>query len=389
MQLAARPALTAGIALAGAAVIAASPMPQRLPDLHVAQHLTTVNVSEIQLTDTAGSMIDLPAGVENELASLAGRASAAAVPAAYVSNAVNPIQTWISLGQTTQADLQGLLADFQKLPLPVLRQVGANMVQYASTYVGDYQTAANASVNYFLGSGANDLIPTLANGWTSFLETGNLSAFMTTVWYALYFTPIEQIGLPMEGILGIPGRMVTNFANFANYWLDGYGLTGLSVVGAPTAVFKSIAPSLAAINTAWSAGDPVGVLTNVANIPGAMATGFEQYWLGTPATTGGTSGYVTAFLTSVFPRLAKAIVTPNAQNIATGGSLATGLQNFANQLMTGWPSSSAITTGLNYVGGQLTMALQNLPSVLSNLPSAVGQWVGQVGTLLINLLKLL
>ncbi|QZA18432.1 hypothetical protein K3U93_04320 [Mycobacterium malmoense] len=91
MDLAARSHITAAAALASAAVLAAGPMAQHLPDLHLTQQLSRVSVANINLTDTA-SALDLFSGVESQLASLANGASAAAVSASLADNLV--VQTW-------------------------------------------------------------------------------------------------------------------------------------------------------------------------------------------------------------------------------------------------------------------------------------------------------
>lgn len=105
MELAARPHISAGVALAAASVIAAGSIAQHLPGLHVAEHLPTVNVAAINLTD-ASSMMDLFSGVETEFASLASGASAAAVPADVLNLSLPvPIQTWVTTFENAGANL--------------------------------------------------------------------------------------------------------------------------------------------------------------------------------------------------------------------------------------------------------------------------------------------
>lgn len=75
----------------------------------------------------------------------------------------------------------------------------------------------------------------------------------------------------------------------------------------------------------------------------------SQGLLSSPAFIVGTfkgNGILYNLVSSILPGLAKAIVAPGAQDVTSGGSLATALQNFGAQLINGWPSPGAlITTG--------------------------------------------
>ncbi|OIN78404.1 hypothetical protein BMG05_24095 [Mycobacterium malmoense] len=398
VDLAARPHITAGIALASAVAITAGPMAQHLPDLHLAQHLSTVSVSTINLTD-ASSALDLFAGVENELASLASGAAAASLPAPPTGLPL-PIQTWVNTFASAGTNLQTILNTWSKLPFPVAQQVAANWLYYADTYVGSFQNFANAAVKYF-GAGGT-FWTSLQRAATDF-QTGNITTGFGVLYNTLFQTPALDLGTPLQAILKtIPVDITQNLANATKY-LNVTGVTQVinyGVLGIPGQMEQALGSSLQAVYNSWTAGDPVGLLTSLANAPGALTNAAlngvnGQYGLLSPAYTLSKflppehTGVLDVVLNYLGPNLANAIASPGAQPIANGGSLATAFQTFVNQLVTGWPSLSNVSGLVSNLGGQLTAILQNVPSFLSNLPSMLGSFTGQIGTLLINLLKLL
>ncbi|UNB96120.1 hypothetical protein [Mycobacterium malmoense] len=396
MDLAARPHITAGIALASAAVVAAGPVAQHLPDLGPAQH--QVSVSDIKLTDAASGMVDLFTGVENELASLVSGASAAAVPASVVSNAINPVQAWINAFESAGTNIQSIFNTWSKTPFPVLQQIAANGIQYGSIYAGAFQTSANDLAAYF-SSGAGTTFWNILSTAQKAFAAGNISSAMGSLYSAFWGDLIVFGGLPLEQILNIPIDVTQNIANATLYGLK----TGLSqavtwgVLDLPEQPWIALGTSLQAISTAWGAGDPVGLLTNIINIPGAMVNAFlngaknNSTGLLSAPITGFPhgDGLVNVLVNSVLPNLAEQIVVPGAQNVVGGGSLVTAIQNFANKLITGWPSASTLSGIGGAFGSELTALLQSVPSALSSLPSTLGTIATQLGTLLINLLRML
>ncbi|UNB93476.1 hypothetical protein [Mycobacterium malmoense] len=391
MDLAARPHITAGVALASAAILAAGPMAQHLPDTHLAQHLPTMSVSDIQLTGAADSMVDLLSGVENELASLASGASAAAVPAAALTDFINPaalplpLATWVQTFQNAGANLQTALSNFQQLPLPVLQQVAANWLSYGDLYVSTWQTAAKNAVNFYTGTHK------LTNFWPLLYEafnqiaSGNISSAVTSLYSAFFLYPFEDIGLPLEHILEIPDYVTQNLANATSYLTGSITVLGTNLIEVLAQAETAFGTSLQAASSAWSTGDPVGAISNLLNTPGATVGAFLNAING----KGGLLGTLLSktLLQTLAPGMAESMVAPNAQNIATGGSLQAALQGFVTQLTNGWPSLSTAVSGINT---GLTTLLQ---SVSSNLPSMLSSFgttlASNIGLLISNLLKLL
>lgn len=412
MELTGRSYITAGIALAAASTIAAGPAARYLPDLHGAQQLAAVSVSDIQLTDAAsGGMVDLFAGVEDELASLAGGASATAVPADALSDILSPItqnlivQTWQTTFEYAGTNLQYIFNQWSKAPFPVLQQVAANGIQYASDYVGAYQGAASGAVYYFTNQFASAVQTAVTQ-----ISTGQVSQGVQGLYLALFNSPFLAFTFPLESILKIPAYVTQNLANAMNY------LTGDALEDWPSYVLQAgiegstgLGTSLQAVYSAWAAGDQLGAVTNLLNTPGAVTNALVNGTRSAKvfAPTGGLlsspgivakfnsdpTGLLNELFTNIDQTLANTIVAPNAQNIVSGGSLATAFQSLVNQFINGWPTPTAIGSSLaglgsgladlgGYLGNQLSAALQSLPSILANLPSMIGSWIAALLRLL-------
>ncbi|OHV05736.1 outer membrane porin GjpA [Mycobacterium talmoniae] len=125
MQLATRPWITAGVALAGASVIAVTP---------VAAHLPEIQVPDIQLA-AAGDF--------------------------------DPIGTWENVLQTTSTNATGIWDHFSAAPFPVAQQVLANQVGYIEEFLKDPASIANVPGEIF-----KNLESALATPFEPFLPAG-------------------------------------------------------------------------------------------------------------------------------------------------------------------------------------------------------------------------
>ncbi|BBZ50610.1 hypothetical protein H7H82_08330 [Mycobacterium heidelbergense] len=404
MDLTARPHITAGITLASAAVLAAGPMAQHLPGLHLAQHLPAVSVSDINLTD-ASSALDLFSGVESELASIVDGASAAALPASLASAAFDPtqnliIQTWMKTFSTAGANLQTLYNQWSAIPAPLLQQVLANDIAYGNLYVGTYQAAANAAVKYFT-TPVGVSFQRVLNTALADLNAGNLTGAYTNLWSAFVNYPFTAIFQPLNRILGIPIDITKNLSNATNYLLNTNATSGVSQIGLSLLNFVNqpgiaFSASLQAALNAWNAEDPVVAVTDLLNIPGAVTNAVlngnaaGQFGLISTKGSGLSFGPVETIGIKVLQNVATNIVAPNAANIMSGQSLQAAFQGFVNTLTNGWPS---LTPVVNDLSAGLTQVLNSIPSIVANLPSILGKVggfvSGQVGLLIANLLKLL
>ncbi|MCV7379839.1 hypothetical protein H7K38_14405 [Mycobacterium alsense] len=405
MDLAARrPHISAGIALASAAVIAAGPMTQHLPKLDAAHYLPKVSVTEINLTDAASPMMDLFAGVEDQLASLAGGASAAAVPAAALTDFLNPatlplpVATWVNVFQNAGTNLQTVLSSWQTDPFPIARQMLANWAQYGIDYITPYHTAAIGAAKYFGTTTNVSFWGYLKSAWSGYLS-GNMIAAKNGVYNAFLGGLEQPVLLPLEKTLTFIPQIPQNFTNLVNglVGIPADGVTpsslttlGLLAVGMGTQPFVPIGTTLQNISNAYNAGNLPAMLGYAADFPGELANAVINSNNVSYGILSTNRGLLNTFANIIPQALAGQMVAPNAQNLSTGGSLAVSGQQLVNALTTGWPD---LTPVINTTTNELTAWLQQIPSVVSNLPTllsgAIGSLASHIGLIIANLLKLL
>ncbi|MCV7052001.1 hypothetical protein H7H82_15600 [Mycobacterium heidelbergense] len=229
------------------------------------------------------------------------------------------------------------------------QQVAANFLQYGVQYVTPYQTATNAAVNYFLGTGGGDFVPLLQSAAADAVS-GNISLAFTELQSALWTAPAVQIGEPLEGIPTILNPITQNLANTSKYLTT----TGLKDFGGwfaltlATRIFTPIGTGLQNVYDSLIAGDPVGALINTIDIPGELTNSIIN---GFPSLNGtyssgilsdGTNGLAKIVLLTLPQGLATQVVAPNAQNIMSGGSLSYALGYLANLVTTGFPNPQTV-----------------------------------------------
>ncbi|BBZ52940.1 hypothetical protein H7H82_13300 [Mycobacterium heidelbergense] len=348
-QLAAfRPLVTAGAAAVGASLIALTP-----------------SVSN-----------DVAAGLQHSVVNIQHRA-------VELADAVNPVQSWIDLFQTTGANLQAFAQTWGALPFPVAQQAAANWLYYGDFYITTMQSGASGASNYFGGQGPTAFFPLLTTAFTD-LQAGNVSGFVNNLTSAFWTQIFLQVLQPMENTLAIPREISTNFANFVNTLIGTTNVQylGIYVFTAPGYFMGVMGDSLqAAVNSANS-GDLVGAITNLLNTPpvtlDALLNGSISL-LSPPAS--GSTGFVYA-LDNVLNSTAKAMVTPGAQNMVNGGSLAAASSAFLSQLTTGWPAPQVAFDG---VLNGLTQFIQSLFPSLGGAGAATAADVVNGGSALAGL----
>ncbi|OIN81937.1 hypothetical protein K3U93_22105 [Mycobacterium malmoense] len=305
---------------------------------------------------------------------------------------VNPIQAWTDLFQTTATNLQTVTQEWLALPFPVLQQFAANWAQYAYLDIATDQIGLKAAFDYFTGSGiSNGFFPTLSLAFQD-LSSGNVAGYLSLLLNAFYENPIFLIGYPMEAALQIPEQISTNFANAVNSLLEGGVVNiGIYALGGPSAVTTAFGNSLQASVDAANSGNLLGAATNLLSVPAETLNGFingigtgqvhPDYGLINPPP------YESLFqltYTDLAKDLAQAIVTPNAQNIVGGGSLAAGVDQLVNQFLNGWPSvQNAINQLINTIeglfgGGAATAEAVNSSSVLAGLATGPAELAAHI-----------
>lgn len=359
MQLAVRPYITAGVALAGASIIAAAPVAQHLPELEAS--------AAVRLASTEQTITDLFSGAANNVTNFA--ASAVDVPGNLFSPAaadpyfVNPLQTWVELFQGAGADLQSIFGTWAQSPAVLSQQVAANFIEYGSEYIGAFQNAAFGAANFYTGTNAMDFVPLMASAISAY-QAGDMTDMINDLYTAIYTVPLVDILQPLETSLNIPIQFTQNIANTTNFFLDPDVITGkfIPIVGStvltsiPGHMSTTLGADLQSAHDALAAGLPQDALLQLLNIPGSLAkvatlgivnprTGVSIG--GLLATKQGLFGGVLTTLLNYEPRLlAQTLALPDAANIANGDSLAAAFQQFLVQMFTNWPSAQEIVSNI-------------------------------------------
>lgn len=370
-QLAAfRPLVAAGAAAVGASLIALTPAVSNDAAADLQRSVVSVQHHAVELADTV----------------------------------VNPIETWVDTLQTAYSNAQVIANTYRQVPAPVLQQVAANWANYAGQYVGNYQTAAFAAVNYFLGTAPSSFVPRLLPGIEA-AQAGDFTDAFSTFYNAFWLFPIAGILSPLEDQLFIPQNIFNNLASGWSYATNAglQSIGGNYILGLPQMLFLGTGQGLQNIYNAAIAGSPLGVATNVLNFPGLVTNFFlngpptgplhgSSGLLSAPSPTNKfASGALYSTVQTVLPGLQASIVAPGSQNVMQGGSLAVAIQNFLYQLVGGWPSAPFITDsfikfvqtfgslpGIGGPGtaasvGNLALAAPTLNTLSVNLASAAGQ----------------
>jgi hypothetical protein len=233
MHAAVRPYVTGGIALAGASVIAVSPIAPPLPDIQVPN----------------------PAQV-----------AASVELAAFV----NPISTVLSAIQTSINNLATTGGQVLADPFPVLQQVGVNGLGYANTLGTAGQGLANA-----LGSFATTTLPPALQTAFDQLTSGDVAGTVNTLNNALTTAGLGAIG-PLLPVFAIPSEMAQHLLNVTNLLSTG-GLPlvlGLSVLSTVEGTSFQFGNSVQAVVDAVRAGDGVTALSGLLNGPAEIAGAF-------------------------------------------------------------------------------------------------------------------
>ncbi|ORA76804.1 hypothetical protein K3U93_14435 [Mycobacterium malmoense] len=315
---------------------------------------------------------------------------------------VNPIQTWIDTFQTAGANIQTILGEFSQLPFPVAQQLAANWLNYGNIDISNLQSVANGLVGYYLGTGLNDFVPLLEDSITDaragqFAQTPTNDGAVTLLVDALYYFPLANY---VENLENIPREIIPaitqNLANATSAFFSTHSNVGLSALSGslvllPTEIEDPLGDSLQAAYDSLVAGSPLGVLTNLLDIPGQVTNGLlnaEGLGLVSPS-PGLVNGFFQNLLVNIPQLIAENMVAPGAQNITEGGSVATAFQQLSSQLISGWPTLQTVVDYLvnlwNTYGGIGNAAAASAGAV--NGGSLIGGLSTQLPGLSADLLK--
>ncbi|OIN79201.1 hypothetical protein K3U93_05560 [Mycobacterium malmoense] len=322
-----------------------------------------------------------------------------------VDDVVNPIQTWIDTFQTAGANIQTILGEFSQLPFPVAQQLAANWLDYGNIDISNLQSVAGGLVGYYLGARGSDFVPLLEDSITAaragqFALTPTSDGAVTLLVDALYYFPVANY---VENLKNIPVKILEgitqNLANatsafFSTHSNVGFDAISGSLVLLPTSIDAPLGDSLQGAYDSWVAGSPLGVLTNLLDIPGEMTNSLLNLsgvggGLVCPGSCGLTNGFFQNLLVNVPRLIAENMVAPGAQNITEGGSVATAFQQLSGQLISGWPTLQTVVDYLvnlwNTYGGVGNVAAASAGAV--NGGSLIGGLSAQLPGLSADLLK--
>ena len=232
MNLALRPYATAGIALVGASVIAATPL----------------------------------APPPTEMEGAITRASSAAVE---LTAAVDPVAAWADLITRTPESLLalgGLLADN---PAPILGQIVANWSGYAQTYSTALQSAGTGLSNFLTTT-----LPMVLQNFSDQLMSGDMYGASQTFSNAL-FNLAFGAGFPMLDVFSIPVEITQNLANtvasLGPSWAGVVATLGIGALFAVNGTSAAVGNSAQEVVDAITDGDPLGAFNALAAMPATVA----------------------------------------------------------------------------------------------------------------------
>lgn len=231
MNAAVRPYATAGVALVGASVIAISPLAPPLPDTQAMQRA----VSSVSVE---------------------------------LSAAVNPIENWIQVFQTSAANLGAIGQQIADSPAPILSQIVAN--QMAAFEDLKTRLDNNAGTVKLILDGAPNAIATARGQLQSGDIVGAFDTFNNQIVIPLALAGVQAVSDLTRPLVS----MVNNFAK--------------AFATVPDAVFQVILPMtfplVSTINAAVQAtqdvydgvvaGDPAAVINTLVNLPANLVDGF-------------------------------------------------------------------------------------------------------------------
>lgn len=338
-----RPYATAGIAVAGASVIAVTPITAPPPDVEIrsvelsasTQSLQTPTGSRIDavtwsasqsdaapaglspaaayrqfalvtsLREAIADALNAPPGAALTVASSADN-SAQAAQTPGIGLALDPIAQWADIFKASFENIGWMGEQWLADPVPFLRQVVTNQIGYATEIADTMGTAIPAVLRSLLD-------PSLANGFAynlvkavDLIQANDITGASNAIYSGLLAT---MFGLfPMANLLQIPVQMAENLTNVLETAAGLPISVGFAAVRPVGHFFTAAGVSGQAITDALADQDPVAALEALisapGNITGAVLNG-DRFGGGLLSNNG-----VIATLALTVPRLLAAAITP-------------------------------------------------------------------------------
>ncbi|MEN4400280.1 MULTISPECIES: hypothetical protein [Mycolicibacterium] len=258
MQLSLRPCVIAGVTLAGAGVIAATPITPT----------PTVLAAEVHAVQLSGATSVLPG---------------CSVPSKCDDEVlVNPIQRWAEVFTRAQHTLPLLADAIATAQGALLQQVISNWTGYADTYRTSLESTATAVWNWTIGENAatTTTLPETLTAIQEALAQGDINAAVKAIQGGVAYLQLSLLG--MGSILGIPGEIAQNIADvvklagFTSMFQAGFIATTVQHLTTFTTdnLLVAAGQSAQALVDAGKDGDTVAALSAIANFPADMAYAF-------------------------------------------------------------------------------------------------------------------
>ena len=240
MNRAAKSYLTSGVALAGASVIAVSPVvatPLSPPGMNT-HPAFSVSTADLQLATT-----------------------------------VNPLAAWAEVVSSAYSNVASLGEEVLSDPAPILRQFILNQLSNGDALVSAGTGAIGGFLEYLSPDNAFGLGAQLQTAAEQ-LSSGNIAGAIETATQALFLAPVISVAFPVleSGLLDIPGTMAQNFANVVKTVTDPNTVLpiALGALGTVLAPVNAFGDSLQETFDALGDGDIGAALNAVINIPAAV-----------------------------------------------------------------------------------------------------------------------
>lgn len=327
MRLALRPYVTAGVAIVGASVIAATPITAAAPEIQRHLHAVTLTAA----TQTVDAPTPTPAA--------AAAAAAAAAPfaeALAVSSFVNPIARWAEVFELTAGNVVALANAVMAEPFPILRQVIANQIGYAELIGTSVSTTVQNAINL-----VTIYLPEIAKQVQARFAAGDIMGVGTELGNGMI--TVAATLFPLLDIMKIPNQIVGNLSAVVDAFtpksfrdMGLFGQVGMGIIYAASGYVKMGAARIGQnIYDALQAGDMVKLASTIINAPADVISGILNGVYVPPRRPGG-SGYWTeglltakawaplhAFLVDLPRAIAAVIAPPTAPEAPAGADAVT------------------------------------------------------------------
>ncbi|CDO31504.1 hypothetical protein BN979_04317 [Mycolicibacterium vulneris] len=242
MNLALRPYATAGIALVGASVIAATPLAPPAPDVHLPA---------------------LPSQASVELSAF-----------------TNPLDTWASVVTATITDVGALGQAIAENPAPILRQVIANQTANATKLAGIGQAVATGIGGLLDPSSPSSSVSLLQQA-VSQAVAGDVADAIDSVYSALIISPAFSVGFPLLGTFDVINGVTTNVQKFVAMVPNLVIAAGMTFLGTMGSIEFALKESAQGFVDAIKTGDvetAAGIALNApAVLAGAALNGYAPF----------------------------------------------------------------------------------------------------------------